>query len=74
LKRYIDISSCVRGLWMKRFIQGKGRTQDILLPEQLDDDVIENNPVRVIGVFVDELDLAQLEFDGVHPAATGRPA
>jgi transposase len=40
---------------MKRFIEGIDRTQALLLPEQLDDYVTENNPVRVIDVFVDEL-------------------
>lgn len=59
---------------MKRFIQGSDRTQGILLPEHLDDYVAEDNPVRVIDVFVDELDLGQLGFDGVNPAATGRPS
>lgn len=37
---------------MKRFIQGRDRTQGILLPEQLDDYVAHENPVRVIDVFV----------------------
>jgi transposase len=59
---------------MKRFIQGSDRTQGILLPEQLDDYVTEENPIRVIDVFVDELDLAALGFAGVAPADTGRPA
>ncbi len=59
---------------MKRCIQGSDRTQDILLPEQLDDCVTEENPVRVIDVFVDELDQAALGFAGVAPADTGRPA
>ena len=59
---------------MKRFIQGSDRTQGILLPEQLDDYVTEENPVRVIDVFVDELDLGALGFSGVAPADTGRPA
>ena len=59
---------------MKRFVQGDERTQVTLLPEHLDDTITENNPVRVIDVFVDELDLADLGFDGVTPAATGRPA
>lgn len=59
---------------MKRFIQGSDRTQGILLPEQLDDYVTEENPVRVIDIFVDELDLATLGFSGVAPADTGRPA
>lgn len=59
---------------MKRFIQRSDRAQGILLPEQLDDYVTEENPVRVIDVFVDELDLATLDFAGVAPANTGRPA
>jgi len=59
---------------MKRFIQGEDRTQGILLPECLDDYVAETNPVRVVDVFVDELDLGKLGFEGVDPAATGRPA
>jgi transposase len=59
---------------MKRFVQGESRTQVILLPECLDDYVVETNPVRVVDVFVDELDLGKLGFDGVDPAATGRPA
>jgi transposase len=59
---------------MKRFVEGVDRTQALLLPEQLDDYVTENNPVRVIDVFVDELDLAALKFEGINPAMTGRPA
>ena len=59
---------------MKRFIQGSDRTLRILLPEQLDDYMTEENPVRVIDVFVDELDLATLGFASVLPADTGRPA
>ena len=59
---------------MKRFIQGECRTQSILLPESLDDYVTETNPVRVVDVFVDELDLGKLGFEGAMPAATGRPA
>ena len=59
---------------MKRFVQGESRTQGILLPECLDDYVADNNPVRVIDVFVDELDLRKLGFTGVDPSATGRPA
>jgi hypothetical protein len=45
-----------------------------LLPEFLDDYVAEDNPVRVIDAFVDELDLRALGFEGVDPEATGRPA
>ncbi|MFC5696750.1 IS1182 family transposase [Pseudomonas sp. GCM10022186] len=59
---------------MKRFIQGECRGQSTLLPESLDDYVADTNPVRVVDVFVDELDLGRLGFDGVVPAETGRPA
>lgn len=59
---------------MKRFIQGEHRGQNTLLPESLDDYVIDTNPVRVVDVFVDELDLAKLGFDSALPAETGRPA
>jgi transposase len=59
---------------MKRFIQGEHRGQSTLLPESLDDYVGDTNPVRVVDVFVDELDLATLGFDGAIPAETGRPA
>ena len=62
------------GGWMKRFVAGADRGQSTLLPECLDDWVDESNPVRVIDAFVDALDLAELGFDGVDPAATGRPS
>jgi transposase len=59
---------------MKRFVEGEDRTQGILLPEFLDDYVAEDNAVRAIDVFVDELDLRALGFEGVVPETTGRPA
>jgi len=59
---------------MKRFIEGENRGQGTLLPELLDDYVAEDNPVRVVDVFVEELDLASLGFGSVNPAKTGRPA
>ena len=59
---------------MSRFVQGADRRQPTLLPECLDDYVAEDNPVRVVDVFVDELDLVGLGFEGMTPAATGRPA
>jgi transposase len=59
---------------MKRFIEGDDRAQVTLLPECLDDYVDPENPVRVVEVFVDGLDLGALGFVGVDPAATGRPA
>src|ERR1700682_3121142 len=59
---------------MGRFVEGEDRRQGVLLPEYLDDYVSEENPVRVIDVFVSELDLGALGFAGVVPEATGRPA
>jgi transposase len=59
---------------MKRFVLGLDRVQSTLLPGCLDDFIDESNPVRAIDAFVDALDLAELEFDGVSPAATGRPS
>jgi transposase len=59
---------------MKRFIEGTDRSQSTLFPECLDDWIDENNPVRVIDVFVDELDLGEQGFGGVDPKATGRPS
>jgi len=58
---------------MKRFIQSESRNQVTLLPECLDDYISEDNPVRVIDLFVDELDLVELGFDSAEPASTGRP-
>src|SRR5213596_2377967 len=59
---------------MHRFIDGEDRMQQALLPHSLEDYVSEENPVRVVEVFIDELDLAALGFSGMRPAATGRPA
>ena len=59
---------------MKRFIEGESRAQATLFPERLDDWIAEDNPVRAVDAFIDELDLAELGFEGAEPAATGRPA
>jgi transposase len=59
---------------MKRFVEGMDRGQSTLFPECLEDWIGEDNPVRVIDVFVEELDLAELRFGGVDPEATGRPS
>ena len=50
------------------------RSQSTLFPQYLEDWIGEDNPVRVIDAFVEELDLAELGFDGVDPEATGRPS
>jgi transposase len=57
---------------MRRFIEGIDRGQSTLFPESLDDWVDENNPVRAIDAFVDRVDLAELGFDDIAPAETGR--
>ena len=59
---------------MRRFIQGADRSQVTLFPEALEDWIDEDNPVRVIDVFVDGLGLGELGFGGVEPEATGRPS
>jgi hypothetical protein len=59
---------------MKRFIEGEDRRQATLLPDSLEDYVTEDNPARVVDVFIDELDLEALGFSGVVPEVTGRPA
>ena len=59
---------------MKRFIEGEDRRQSTLLPDSLEDYVTEDNPVRVIDAFIDELDLQAVGFAGAVPEVTGRPA
>ncbi len=59
---------------MKRFVEGVDRSQSTLFPERLEEWIGDDNPVRVVDVFVDELDLAGLGFVRVEPRATGRPS
>lgn len=59
---------------MGRFVEEEDRGQDFLLPASLQDYVSEDNPVRVVEAFIDELDLHALGFAGATPAETGRPA
>ena len=47
---------------MARYVEGGDRQQVTLLPECLDDYIAEDNPVRVVDAFVDELDLEALGF------------
>lgn len=48
---------------MGQYIDGDDRAQSVLFPERLDDWVGEDNPVRVVDIFIDALDLAQFGFD-----------
>jgi transposase len=59
---------------MRRFVEGADRGQSTLFPECLEDWIGGDNPVRVVDVYVDELDLSELGFGGVTPEATGRPS
>jgi len=59
---------------MKRFVEGEARSQATLLPEYLDDYIAEDNPVRAVDAFVEELELKMLGFEGAEPALTGRPS
>lgn len=56
---------------MKRFMAGQDRSQRTLFPESLEDYIAEDNPVRVVDVFIVGLDLGKQGFDGVQPEATG---
>ena len=58
---------------MAGFIEGSDRTQSTMFPECLEDWFDEDNPVRVIDVFVDELNLGSFGFERVAAASTGRP-
>lgn len=55
---------------MTRFIEGEERSQSVLFPERLEDWIAEDNPVRVVDVFIDELDLKRLGFEGAMAAET----
>jgi len=59
---------------MKKFISGEDREQLALFPERLNDCITDDNPVRFVDLFIDELDLLKLGFDKVEPAITGRPS
>lgn len=59
---------------MPRFVQGVDRNQTTLFPESLDEYVTEDNAVRVIDLFVDQLGLGALGFTSAEPKDTGRPA
>ena len=59
---------------MAGFVEGIGREQSTLFPARLDDYVAEDNPVRAVDVFVDNLDLDKLGFVRVLPLNIGRPS
>jgi len=73
--RCYDSPAYIGGMeWGASLRRPADRGQWTLLPECLDDFIDESNTVRVIDVFVDALDLAEMSFEGAEPAATGRPS
>jgi hypothetical protein len=54
---------------MNRFVGGVDRWQATLFPECLEDWIDEDNPVRVIDVFVEKLDFAQCRPRSQQPAS-----
>ena len=57
---------------MSGFIEGEDRNQATLFPESLDEYIAEDSAVRVIDVFIDDLDISGLGFKA-EPSTTGRP-
>ena len=58
---------------MSGYIEGTDRSQVTLFPDRLEDWIDEDSLVRVIDLFVDEIDLGELGFLRTAPAQTGRP-
>lgn len=58
---------------MAGFIEGVPRGQTVLFPDRLEDWIGEDDLVRVVDLFVDELDLSSLGFVRASSARTGRP-
>jgi transposase len=54
------------------YVQGDDRSQSWMLPQSLEDYLSQDNPVRFIDAFVDELDFQQVKLPS-KPSATGRP-
>ena len=63
----------LKGKWMSGFIEGEDRHQATLFPERLDDYIGEDCAVRVIDMFIDDLDISGLGFK-TEASDTGRPA
>jgi len=55
-----------------RYIEGVDRNQIVLMPDVLDDYILDSNPVRVVDAYIDSLDLEKLKIGALHND-TGRP-
>jgi hypothetical protein len=55
------------------YIQGKPRSQLVLIESFLEERIEQNNPVRIIDVFVDSCKLDEFGFTHARPSREGRP-
>ena len=58
----------------RRYIEGMVRSQTALFPKSIDEYIGEENEVRFIDAFVDDLDLRSLGFSHCDDVETGRPS
>ena len=58
---------------MKRYVEGVSRHEPSF-PPSLEELIADDNPVRVVDTFVNNLDLLQLGFTHIMPSITGRPS
>lgn len=57
-----------------KYITGESRNQIMFLPDCIEDYVGEDNPVRVIDAFVNQINMDKLGFKRAKPNDTGRPS
>jgi transposase len=51
------------------YIEGEDRNQIILFPESIDEYVSDNNSIRIIDEYIEQLDLKRLDFKrAVNPS------
>jgi transposase len=55
------------------YIQGKPRSQIVLIESSLEEKIEQDNPVRIIDTFVNNLKLAELGFTHARHGSEGRP-
>ena len=55
------------------YIQGVSRKQAVLFPDTVDDYIEEDDPARLMDLFIDRLDLQKMGFVRSEPKAEGRP-
>lgn len=58
---------------MNRYIEGQSPMQGSLLPGRIDDEIGEENAIRFVGAFIDNLDLKVLGFVHAQTSEIGRP-